>query len=46
MAKVAFNIISWTDLIENEELLKMVKEEWNNSYTIKRMKVNCIGYTY
>jgi hypothetical protein len=36
-------MISWTDLIENEELLKRVKEEWNISYTIKRMKVNCIG---
>ena len=44
MAKAAFNTISWTDLVKNEELLKRVKEERNISYTIKRMNVNCIGY--
>jgi hypothetical protein len=31
MIKVAFNNISWTDLVKNEELLKRVKEERNIS---------------
>jgi len=44
MEKAAFNKIRWTNLVKNEELLKGVKEERNNSYTIKRMKVNCNGY--
>jgi len=44
MVKAAFNKNSWTDLVKKGELLKKVKEERNFSYTIKRMKVNCIGY--
>jgi hypothetical protein len=36
--------ISWTDRVRNEELLYRVKEERNNPHTIKRRKVNWIGY--
>jgi hypothetical protein len=36
--------ISWTDHVENEEVLHSVKEERNILHTIKRRKANWIGH--
>jgi len=36
--------ISWTDCVENEEVLHRVKEERNILYIIKRRKANWIGH--
>jgi hypothetical protein len=36
--------INWTDPVKNEEVLGRVKEERNNTQTIKRRKVNWIGH--
>jgi hypothetical protein len=36
--------ISWTDRVRNEEGLYRIKEERNILLTIKRRKVNWIGY--
>jgi hypothetical protein len=36
--------ISWTDRVENEEVLHRVKEERNNLHTIKRREANWIGH--
>jgi hypothetical protein len=36
--------ISWTDRVENEEVLHRVKEGRNNLHTIKRREANWIGH--
>ena len=36
--------ISWTYSVRNEEVLHIVKEEWNIIHTVKRRKANCIGH--
>jgi len=36
--------ISWTDRVENEEVLRRIKEERNNLHTIKRREANWIGH--
>jgi hypothetical protein len=36
--------ISWTDRVENEEILRRVKEEKNVLRKIKRMRAHWIGY--
>jgi len=36
--------ISWTDGVENEEVLRRIKEEGNILHTIKRSKFNRIGH--
>jgi hypothetical protein len=38
--------ISWTDRVKNEKVLHRVKEERNILDTIKRRKVNWIGYVF
>jgi len=37
--------ISWTDHVDNEEVLQRVKGERNVLHTIKRRKVNWVGHT-
>jgi hypothetical protein len=36
--------ISWTDCVQNEEVLHGVKEERNILRTVKRKKANWIGH--
>jgi len=37
-------MISWTDRVRNEEVLRRVKEERNVVHTIERRKTDCISY--
>jgi hypothetical protein len=36
--------ISWTDRVENQQLLETLKEEMNMVYRIKRTKVIWVGH--
>jgi hypothetical protein len=37
-------IISWTDRVQNKEVLKRVKEERNFLHTVKQRNANWIGH--